>query len=233
MAKKPAPLKLSHETNAPHSFLKEVDDALHEERMMKLWLEWRWLIVMVVVGLLLGTAVGQGWKAWQRHQAQAVAEQWYVLSKMKPGDAGYADKLGAMQRVSPPGYNALALYAEADRLQKLPEPDMKGAAGKYDAVANDSSMPKWLRDLSTLNAAMALVGTDDAGAKARLDALAANDKGSVYAAALELSAVLDMKQGDTVAARALTEKLLAVPYIPADMRQRALRRMGDLSTLAR
>jgi hypothetical protein len=217
----------------PQGFLKEVDDALQEEKMLALWNEWRWLIVTVVIGLLLGTALGQGWQAWRRHQDQAVAEQWYALSKMKPEDAGYAAKLKAMEDVSPPGYHALALYAQADQLMNQTTPDAKGAAMLYGVVAKDSSMPEWLRDLSTLNAAVVLMGTDDAAAKADLDALVAKPKSGMYPSALELSAVLAVKRGDTVLARDFTQKLLATPYIPADMRQRALRRMGDLSTIAR
>lgn len=213
-------------------FLKEVDDALQEEKLMNLWRQWRWLIVLAVAGLLLGTAASQGWHAWQRHQAQAVAEQWYALSKMKPEDPAYPAKLRALEKVSPSGYRALALYAQADRLMKQPTPDMKAVAALYDQVAADSAAPGWLASLSKLNAALALMGTDDAAAKARLDALVANDKDAAHVTALELAAVLAIKQGDTLAARGLTQKLLDIPYIPADVRQRALRRMGDLSTLA-
>lgn len=224
---------LQNAVPADKTFFKEVDDALQQEKLLSFWQTWRWAIVAAVAAVVAATAGWQGLKAYQRHQAQTLAEEYYRWSKLESPQAR-AQALPQLLEDGQQGYRALAVFAAAREEAKT---DAQMADRTYGKVYNDTRQPQWLRDLARLNAAMALLGKHDTLAQEHLSLLVqvpdAAHAGPLYPAALELLAVLSQRKGDTTAARGYTERLLKLPVLPPDMRQRAARRLGALSTVAR
>lgn len=211
---------------APAGFLKEVDDALHAERMEKLWKEWRHAIVVFVVVLVACTAGWQGYKVWNAKQQNRFATAWYVAttgeSPVIPADMADAPQ---------PGYRALAAFALAQEAMKADPAKVDEAVAAYQGVIDDRGTTPWLRDWARLNAALVQMGSKPDAAKSLLDGLVADETGPLRIPALELRATLAQSEGDLVTARQLTTQLLAKPNLPPQLALRAKQRLGELSTL--
>ena len=81
---------------------------------------------------------------------------------------------------------------------------------------------------------MVLVGKNDTLAQEHLTQLVQeNATPATVPPALELLAIMAQNQGDVTAARQYTEKLLNIPQLTPDMRQRGERRLAVLSTLVK
>lgn len=213
-------------TDTTTAFLREVDEALHQERLLAVWHRSKWFILAAVVALVLAVAGREAWDAWSLHKARTHAAQWFAFTELKT-DAEREKMLPEILDETRGGTRALALYAKANM-----QHEANAKAGAYLELANDASEPQWLRDVARLNAALALMGSDAAAAKAQLEMLAQTNYEEIaspaYGPALELLALLSQQAGDVTAARGYTLKLLQVPNLPADMRQRALQRAGVL-----
>ena len=218
-----------------HTFMREVDDALQQEKIQYLWHTYRWPIIAAVVLLVAVTAGWQGWKAYRHHQTLSLAEQYYTWSQLDSEDAR-AKALPELLHESRAGYRALAVFEQAREAART---DPKAADRAYGQVYNDSAQPQWLREVARLNAAMVLLGREDTLAQEHLGILAQvpqNDPasaGPAYPVALELLTLLAQRQGDVATARGYNQRLLALPQLPADLRQRAQARMGLLTTVVR
>lgn len=208
------------------AFLREVDAAMQQERLLAVWHTSKWFILGAVVLLVLAVASQQAWLAWRTHQARTLAAQWYAYTELKT-DAERQSALPTLLQTTSGGTHALAVYKLA-AMQHTGEEKAKA----YMQLVNDTSVPQWLRDISRLNAALALLGTKPEEAKAHLEVLAQSNaeqlNGPAYAPALELLALLAQQSGDVASAKGYTKKLLQQPGMPSDMRQRALQRYGAL-----
>lgn len=215
-----------HEGTA--AFLREVDEAMHQERLLHFWHAYKWMLMGGLLAMLLGVAGWQGWGAWQRHQARTQAANWYAFTELS-AEPARREALAKFLGQSSGGYRALAAFTQAGMVTAPAE-----KAKSYALVYNDGAQPRWLQDVARLNAALALMGSDDAAAKSQLELLTQNageTPGPAYAPALELLALQAQKAGDVMAARGYTQRLLEQSQITPDMRQRALQRMGAFSTL--
>lgn len=224
------PKNVTPAPDAATAFLREVDEALQQERLLALWHRSKWFILAGALGLIVAVAAMQAWGAWQQHRARTLAAQWYAFSQLN-SDAARAKQLPEILANSTGGTRALAAYTQA---QMATTPAEKA---KSYALVYNGNFPQWLKDIARLNAAIALAESDPTAAKSQLEILTQvnpeKTPGPAYAPALELLALMAQKQGDETTARGYTEKLLQVPGLPADMHQRALQRLGALSTLAR
>ncbi len=208
------------------AFLREVDEAIQQERLMAVWHQTKWFLLAALIALVLAIAGKEAWQAWSMHKARTHAAQWFAFTELKT-EAEREKILPEILADTSGGTRALALYAKAT-MQHEP----KAKAEAYLALADDASEPQWLRDVARLNAAIALMDNNAASAKAQLEMLAQTPYDDLpspaYGPALELLALLSQQAGDTNAARGYTLKLLQVANLPADMRQRALQRAGVL-----
>lgn len=220
------PLKNVTPTDTTTAFLREVDEALQQEKLLAVWHKTKWFLLAAVIMLLLAIAGQQAWMSWKQHQARTMAEKWYAYSVLTK-DSERQKQLPEVLQATAGGTHALAVYALAN-MQHTPEEKAKA----YQQVMKDSAVPDWMRDLARLNAAIALMPSKPADAKAQLELLAQEKAegtpGPAYAPALELLSLMAQESGDNVAALGYTQKLLEQPGLPSDMRQRALQRFGAL-----
>ena len=226
---KPPQVTMKNVTPAPDAttaFLREVDEALQQEKLLAVWHNSKWFILAAVILLILSVAGQQVWVWWQQHQARTMADRWYAFSQLKT-DSERLHALPAVLHNTTGGTRALGIYKQA-AMQHTPEEKAKA----YMMLVNDATMPQWLRDFARLNAAIALLESKPAESRTQLEVLTQTNPKKLaspaYAPALELLALMSQQAGDSKAARGYTETLLNQPGLPADMRQRALQRMGSL-----
>lgn len=131
------------------AFMREVDDAVREDRMMFVWQRYGRVIVALIVAALV--AFG-GWLYWQHHsktQSEATSERMdSVLDTAINGGTPDAKELDALTQVSQPGFRASALLTKAGVAAR--KGDAKSAIAIYGAMADDSALDQPYRDLALI-----------------------------------------------------------------------------------
>ena len=200
---------------------REVDEDLRHERYLKLWRRWRyWLLGVGVAGL--GAAVAYVVLADAQESARKAEGQQFAaaMAEIQAGRGGEAaDRRAMLAADAETGYAALARLGEADARAR--RGDITGAVQIYDLLAGDSSIDPLYRDLGALLAAQRLVDRANVSeVNQRLAPLLAGHSPWRPLAA-ELSAIAEMRAGNTEASRALFAELVSDPAAPLGQRQRA------------
>ena len=213
---------------------REVDEDLRHERYLKLWRRWRyWLLGVGVAGL--GAAVAYVMLADAQESARKAEGQQFAaaMEEIQAGrGAEAADRLAMLAADAETGYAALARLGEADARAR--RGDITGAVQIYDLLAGDSRIDPLYRDLGALLAAQRLVDRANVSeVNQRLAPLLAGHSPWRPLAA-ELSAIAEMRAGNTEASRALFAELVSDPAAPLGQRQRAAELLvslgGDLES---
>jgi hypothetical protein len=155
------------------SFLREVDEAVRQERYKKLWDEYGIYAIGLAALIVAGVAAFKGWNYWQERQGQTAGASFsQALTMLNGADAAKAkDILTSLAATGPHGYQVLARFQLAAAAEKAGDTDK--AVTEYDALANDSSVDEILRTHATLQAAtLRLDKADSAEMEQRLKALA-------------------------------------------------------------
>lgn len=221
------PAKPSVADLAVEGLMAEVEEGLREDQFRKIWKSYGNLIIGLAVALVVGVAGYQLWHEHQLSQRDALANRYdAAVTQFDAGKYDVAAKEFAdIAKSSGQGYAALARMQEA--AAKLQQGDNAGAVAAYKALGEDKTMDPVFRDLGTLLRVMyALDSEDPKTLEPALGPLTA--AGNPYRfSALELSALLAAKQGDTARAAQLAEQISDDPAAPAGVRERA----NDLVTL--
>ena len=203
------------------SFLREVDEAVRQEALKRLWDRYGLFVILGALLIVAGVAGYKGWGYWQAQQAaEAGARFTGALSLTEEGKTG--DAVTAFRELAqegPSGYRLLSQFqlaaadAEAGRTAE--------AVKKYDALAAESGGGDVLGGLARIRAALLLV--DDASLadmKARLDKLA-DGIGPWRHSARELLGLAAYRTGDTETAERYFTRALVDPGVPPNLRRRA------------
>jgi hypothetical protein len=209
-------------------FIREVDEAVRQDRWLKLWKQYGTYLIGAALAVVIGTAAGVGWRAWQESQRQAEAERYMaaieLLRQERPAEA--AEALGALARDSSSGYAVLARLQAAQALGEAG--DTAGKLKMLHQISEDSGTAALYRDLGELLAAQEAFG--EAGSdnlSSRLAKLTAEHNPWRYSA-LELSALTQLREGNTEAARATLAMLVEDPRTPRDLGRRAAELLSAL-----
>jgi hypothetical protein len=202
-------------------FIREVDEAVRQEQWQKLWQQYGSYLVAAVLAVVIGTAVGVGWRNWQHSQrldeARRYAAAQQMLSEERPAEA--ADAFAALAEDASSGYRVLARLRAAEARAAAGDP-VAAAAMLEQLAGNDDAEPPY-RLLGALLAAQRAFGDADPGTLAtELQPLIGTDDPWRHSA-LELRALAQMRGGDTVAARQTLNDLLDDPLTPPDLGRRA------------
>ena len=209
-------------------FIREVDEAVRQDRWLKLWKQYGTYIVAGAVAIVLGTGAGVAWRSYQASQRveearrYAAAEQ--LLRKDRPGEA--ADAFLALADDAGGGYDVVARLRAAEAQIKAGETD--AAAATLDRLAEDGEAAPVYRQLGELLALQREF--DGADASALSDRLAdLTQAGAPWRySALELEALAQLRAGETEAARRTLETLLSDPLTPPQLSRRAAELMASL-----
>jgi hypothetical protein len=203
------------------SFLREVDEAVRQDRYQKLWDKYGIYVLGVAVLLVLCVGAYKGWSYWQDKQARAAGAKFTQALGMEDGaDAAKAQQmLTELAQNGPEGYRVLARFQLAAGDAKAGQTDR--AIAEYDALATDPSVDPILHGHATLQAAALSLGKADyAEMERRLKGLVDSDSAWRYSARelLGLSAYRLNNMGE--AERQFSE-LVGDQGTPPNLRERA------------
>jgi hypothetical protein len=209
-------------------FIREVDEAVRQDRWMKLWKRYGTYVIGAALAVVVGTAAGVGWRTWQESQRQAEAERYMaataLLRQNRPAEA--AEAFTALARESDSGYAVLARLQAAQALGQAG--DAAGKVGMLDQLAEHDAAASLYRDLGELLATQEQFAETSAdGLASQLAKLTAADNPWRYSA-LELSALAQLRAGDTAAARETLTSLVDDPRTPPDLGRRAAELLSAL-----
>ncbi|HSF63965.1 MAG TPA: hypothetical protein VLA78_06240, partial [Paracoccaceae bacterium] len=198
----------------PDSFIEEVTEEVRRDRLFGLLRRYGWIPLILVLGVVGGTA----WTEWQKAQARDSARAF--------GDAVLAALDGADPQAR--GAALAAVPATGDQAAVLrlmlatdPVEDRAGALGALEALAADETLPQTYRDMATLRRVI-VAGADLplADRRAALDPLAAPGR-PFRPLALEQLAYLAVEAGDNAGAIEQLRSLSQDQEAPAGLRRRA------------
>ncbi len=207
---------------------REVDEDLRSESFQKLWDKYGRLLIGAAVGVVVVTAVWQGWTNWQRTQNEADGERYMAAAQIAArGQSGAAiAMLEQFEAEAGPGYVTLARLQRASAL--VVAGDRREAVSIYDAVSADTSVDQTLRDLATLLAAQNLVDTADRPTLERRLAGLVLETSPWRFAARELLALAALRANDAATARDYFTKLADDAATPQGVRARAAEMLAAL-----
>jgi hypothetical protein len=203
------------------SFLREVDEAVRQERYKKLWDQYGVYALGLAALIVAGVAAYKGWAYWQERQAQAAGAKFSeALTMLDGADATKAkDVIALLAEEGPPGYRVLARFQLAAAEAKAG--DIDKAVADYDALASDSSVDEILRGHATLQAAaLRLDKTDYAEMERRLKDLAEGDSAWRFSAR-ELLGLSAYRLNDMREAEKQFAALVGDQGTPPNLRERA------------
>jgi hypothetical protein len=202
-------------------FIREVDEAVRQDRWLKLWRQYGNYIVGAALAVVIASAAGVAWRTWQQNvrfdEARRFAAAEQMLQEAKPAEAAQA--FASLAEDSSGGYGVLARLRAAQAQAEAG--DRAAATAALGRLAADDDAAPIYRSLGELLAKQQQFVLPDAEVPlAELEQLAGSDGPWRYSA-LELRALAQMRSGETVAARQTLDDLLADPLTPPDLARRA------------
>jgi hypothetical protein len=143
------------------SFLREVDEAVRQDRYQKLWDKYG-IYALAAAALLVASVAGyKGWTYWQEKQAREAGAKFTQALSFEDGpDAAKArEMLTELAEKGPHGYRILARFQLAAAEAKAGEIDK--AVADYDALATDPSVDRILQGHAQLQAAALMLDKAD------------------------------------------------------------------------
>lgn len=206
----------------------EVEEDLKRERVEVLWKKYgKWAIGAAVI-VVAATAGFQGWESYKSTvQAEKSATFASALELIQDGKEGEATaKLTSLAQTDD-GYGTLARFEQARLLAEAG--DTVAAVKIWDEVAASSPPLSTLKDVAALLAAMHLVEDGDiADVKQRLASLAVAN-GAFRYSAIELQAIVALREGDLTAARAFFQQLVDETDTPNGIKSRSSQILESLA----
>jgi hypothetical protein len=184
----------------PDSFIDEVTEEMRRDKLFGYLRRYGWIAVLVVLGIVGGTAWNEYRSAQDRAAAQAAGDA--LLAALAENDE--AARATAMAAVSAQG-NAAVITALLTASTQREAGQAEAAAASLGALAADPATPATYRDLAAIKAAMLPVGEMPARL-ATLEVLA--QPGQPFRLlALEQMAYLTLETGDQTGAVAILRQI--------------------------
>lgn len=207
---------------------REVDEELKQEHYKKLWKKFGPTVIGVVVVIVAAVGGYQAWQAWDLDRRLDESDRYAAaLALQDSGSLGAAEEaLAGLAEPGGDGYGLLAAFEQA-RL-RIEQGDREGAIALWDRIAGNEAAGEAFRGMADLLSVMHQVdGGDPAALEARLQPLA--EVGSAFRpSALELTAVLALRRGDTARARELYTAVADDRAAPPALRTRATQMLEAL-----
>lgn len=199
------------------SFIDEVTEEVRRDRLFGLLRRYGWIAVVVILGIVGGTA----WREWSNAQSQARAQAAgdALVAAMERADTpGRIDALRAIDPASP-GAGAVRDFLLASELAN--DGRAAEAASLLDAIAVTPDLPEIYRQIAAFKAlTLTAPDRDPADLRTAFEALAEPGL-PLRLLAQEQLALLDIRAGDTDAAIARLQAILIDAEATSDLQQRA------------
>lgn len=203
------------------SFVREVDEAVRQEELKRLWNRYGVFALAGAFMIVAGVAGYKGWNYWQAKQS-ADAGARFVGALTLNEDGKTEEAAAAFKELAsdgPAGYQLLSRF-------QLAAADVKAgktgsAVAAYDALAADTGIGPLLKEFAQIQAAGLLVdqaSLDDM--KKRIDAIAEGSSPWRHSAR-EYLGLTAYRTGNGADAERYFTKALSDPGIPPNLRRRA------------
>ncbi len=155
----------------------EVDEALKQERLEKLWKKYKPLVLTFITVTILGTAAWSGYKAWNNGVNEAQTDKYIAAMEqaenkdLPPSD--FAKSLLELSTDLRPGLRNMARWNAAAKF--LDSSDADKAIEIYLEIEKDSSAPREFRLLASYQRARLSVKDDPEAGLKLLNAIARNE----------------------------------------------------------
>ncbi len=196
------------------SFINEVTEEMRREKLFGYLRRYGWIAVVIVLGIVGGTA----WNEYRAAQDRAAAEAAGDALLAALGENDEAVRAAAMSGVEASG-NAAVVTALLTASTQQEAGEIDAAAATLGELAARGDVPAIYRDLAAIKAAMLPVG-DNATRLAALEALA--QPGQPFRLlALEQMAYLTLEGGDQAGAVALMRQITEDAAVTRGLQERA------------
>lgn len=218
------------EDAAQDALFREVDEDLRHEQMARVWKKYGGIVVAAALAIVIAVAGYQGWQAWERSTREDAAARFQAaMQALSAGQQETAlDQFSQLAEDAGTGYGPVAALRRATLLAE--QGDTAGAIAAFRAVAANGSADPAFRNLATV---LAVLHALEGGAESA-DALIAElqpltDPANAFRfSALELTALLTLRQGDEARARELYTQLAGEAGAPSGVRTRAQQMVAAL-----
>ena len=213
------------------NFIQELEDDLRRDRHLALWNKFGRYIVTVALIVIIAGAALVAWRHYRTGERTKDSMAYTAAMNLASQGQGAAAEaaLPALRGIAQSGsdsYATLARLQEAALLTKGGKPEE--AAAIYDAMAGNRDIDPMFRDLAVLLRALVLFDKEDpATLSGRLAPLTTGDSAWRHSA-LELTALLAQRSGDTAKAREIYTTLADDPNTPRQLRGRAAEMLAVL-----
>ena len=201
-------------------FFREVDEAVRQERWLKLWKRYGSLIIGAALAIVLGAAAGVAWREYRSSARLSEATQYAqaveLLRQDRPAEA--ADAFAALAENADSGYAVIARLRAAEARAEAGNPEAR--LETLTRLADSDAAPVY-RELGRLLAAQQQLGQGELDALTQQLAGLTEVGGPWRHSALELQALAQMRAGETLEARRTLTALLSEPGAPGDLARRA------------
>jgi hypothetical protein len=205
------------------AFVREVDEELRQEQLLKIWKHYGRIIAIAVLVFLVAFAGYLFWRAETRKAHEAHGE---TMSAMiadvranKPTDAG--KKIDTLVADGGAGYKTVALMTKAAIAAS--KNDVKGAAAIYAGIAADTNAAKPFRDVALIR--QTLIEFDTLPPQQVIDRMKplAVEGGAFFGTAGELTAIALLQQNKTAEAGRLLATMARDKQVSDSLRARSAR----------
>ncbi len=206
---------------------REVDEEVRQEKLLGLWKRYGLFVVAGVVLVIAGVGGWKAYESWRESERREAANLYAAALESAEGEPVAA--LETLERQAAPaddGYGLLAAL-QAARLRATAG-DVEGAVADWEAIRDAGDLPRIYRDMAGLLIVQHLF--DEAPAE-QLEADLApllDPVSAVRPAALELAALLALREGDVATARSRLAELTDDSATPLGLRQRATQLLDSL-----
>lgn len=214
----------SRDSGNSDEFIREVDEAVRQDRWMSIWKDYSVYIIGAAVAVVVGTSAGVGWQTYQESQRSATARDLAaattLLAEDQPAEA--ASAFNALAESAGGGVGVVARLRAAEA-----EKQAGNDSAKLDilsALAADGDVGALYQNLAELLAKQEAFDSGNAQELIGEIDRAATPDNPWRASLLELKAIAQMKAGQTDEARATLKTLLDAPGTPSNL----VRRAGEL-----
>ncbi len=199
---------------------KEVDEDLRRDQAAKVWKKYGAYVIGAAVALVLATAAFQVWQWWDIEQRTQRSASYTAAMELLEQGTGEEAAAAFGSLADPDGsYGTLAAFNQARLLAEAGE--TAAAIDVWERLASSAAAGPGFQGAAALLSIMHQIDSGDPAAlEARLEQLAAEDSG-FRPIALEMTAVLAMRQGDRARAREVYAQLADDRTAPAGLRARA------------
>ena len=210
-------------------FMREVDEAVREDRLKSFFGRFGVPLLAVTV---LGLAGFAGWLWWQGAQTAEAATRGGTFSAaldsfeaQRPKAAATAAE--ALAKGDAPGYRAAALMLQGSAAEA--EGNIRLAATRYGAVANDTDVPQELRDMALVRQTLVEFDTlEPETVIARLRRIVSEPENGVFPSAAELTALAEYRAGNFRRAGELFRQVAQAEDVAEPLQRRATQMAGML-----